>query len=245
MRPGFFRPFFLATAATLALATPANAGFLTFSHNSTALPGAPGPAITLSSITGNNDGTNLTFTLTFFNATIEGPSSGKNDAVFGFINIDADKNAATGASGASLDSGGVEPGFGRYPPGFQGIDVLINLGSEGDPTHGAPGLLDVVTTKGFTPLTTVAVTYKNQSGSTPSTMSLSIPLTLFSSNNIALNDTGNFSVVVGNLNNATDFLPSAAVPEPGSVVLLGVGVGLTLVAFVRSRRRAGARRTAG
>jgi hypothetical protein len=164
--------------------------------------------------------------------------------VFGFINIDADKNTATGVSGAALDAGGVEPGFGRYPPGFQGTDVFINLSSEGDPTR-PTGLVDVVTTKGFTPLTTVAVTYKNQSGSTPSTMSLSIPLSLFSSNNITLSDTGNFSVVVGNINNATDYLPSAAVPEPGSVVLLGVGVGLTLVAVVRSRTRAGARRAAG
>ena len=59
----------------------------------------PGPAITLQSITGTNDGTNLTFTLTFANPTLEGPSSGNDDAVYGFINLDTDKNANTGVSG--------------------------------------------------------------------------------------------------------------------------------------------------
>ena len=63
-----------------------------------------GPAITLLSITGNNDGMNYTFDLTFANPTIEGPSSGKSDAVFGFINLDTDKNAATGVTGRSAGS---------------------------------------------------------------------------------------------------------------------------------------------
>src|SRR3954462_11336039 len=91
----------------------AKAGSLTYSHNSSALPGAPGPAITLLSITGTNDGTNFTFTLTFAGPTIEGPSSGNNDSVYGFINLDTDNNPATGVSGAFLDSNGYEPGFGH------------------------------------------------------------------------------------------------------------------------------------
>jgi hypothetical protein len=233
MRSGSFRRFLFSVAAALALAPPAGAGFITYTHDATALPGAPGPAITLSSITGNNDGTSLSFTLTFFNPTISGPSSGRSDSVFGFINIDTDKNAATGVSGAALDSGNIEPGFGRYPPGFQGVDLFINLTSEGDPTRPA-GQVDLVTTKGFLPLTTVSVSYTNAKGTAQSTMFLSIPLSFFSSNNISLNDTGNFSVVVGNINNATDYLPSA-VPEPTSLSLYGAGVVSILIARVRGK----------
>jgi hypothetical protein len=210
-----------------------NAGSLTYSHSSSALPGAAGPAITLLSITGTNDGTNFTFTLTFSNPTIEGPSSGSNDAVYGFINLDTDKNPATGVTGQYLDSHGLQPGFGLYPPGTQGIDAYINLSSEGDPVHGVPGMIDLVTTNGFIPIDTIPVTYTNQVGSTPSMLTFSIPLSVFSANQILLADTGDFSVSVGNLNNATDFLPSAAVPEPMSLILMAAGVSLSLFASRR------------
>jgi hypothetical protein len=135
-----------------------------------------------------------------------------------------------------LATAGFQPGFGQFPPGFSGIDAYIDLTSEGDPLHGAPGLVDVITTKGGSPspIATVPVAYANQAGTTPSMLSLSIPLADFSSNQINLLDTGNFSVVVGNVNNATDFLgPPAAVPEPGSVILLSVGLSLGGLASAR------------
>lgn len=240
MRSTSFQGFFLVLATTL-VATPAvSADMLTYSHNSSALPGAPGPAITLLSITGNNDGTNFAFTVTFSNPTIAGPSSGNDNAVYGFINLDTDNNSATGVTGAFLDSNGFEPGFGQFPPGSAGIDAYINLSSEGDPLHGAPGLIDIVTINGFSPIDRVAVTYTNQVGGTPSTLSFSIPLSLFSSNSIPLLSTGDFSVIVGNVNNATDFLPSAAAvaaPEPQSMLLLLLGMPLTLLASGRIDRR--------
>jgi hypothetical protein len=97
--------------------------------------------------------------------------------------------------------------------------------------------VDLVTTNGLNPIDTVAVTYSNQAGSTPSMLSISIPLADFSSNQIPLLDTGDFSVVVGNVNNATDFLPSvSAVPEPGSVLLLATGLSLAALAIARVRR---------
>jgi hypothetical protein len=228
----------VAALALFFAASPAHASFLTYTHSSSALPGVPGPAITLLSITGTNDRTNYAFTLTFANPTIEGPSSGNADAVYGFINLDTDKNSATGVTGAFLDSHGFEPGFGRFSPSSQGIDAYVNLSSEGDPLHGSPGLVDVVTTKGFTPIDTVAVTYKNQAGATPSTLSLSIPLSVFSSNQIPVPDPGDFSVIVGNVNNATNFLPSAgpAVPEPASLALLATG-SLGLLGYGWRRRR--------
>jgi hypothetical protein len=219
----------LVVLAAIVAVPAAGAGSLTYSHGSGALPGAPGPAIVLLSITGTNDGTNYTFTLTFANPTIEGPSSGNDDAVYGFINMDTDKNSATGHSGAFLDSKGYEPGFGHYSASSQGFDAYINLTSEGDPLHGAPGLVDVVSTSSFNPIDTVPITYTNRSGSTPSMLTFSIPLTDFSTHQIPLLDTGDFSVIVGNANNATDFLPSAA-PEPRSVVLLGAGMALILLA---------------
>jgi hypothetical protein len=84
------------------------------------------------------------------------------------------------------------------------------------------------------PIDTVAVTYKNQVGSTPSTLSLSIPLADFAKLPVSLADTGDFSAVVGNLNNATDFLPSAAtVPEPASWGLLTIGLSVAGLATAR------------
>ena len=179
---------------------------------------------------GLDNGTDYIFTLKFANPTIEGPSSGNPDALYGFINIDADKNAATGVTGTFLDSNGNEPGFGLYSPGSQGIDAYINLTSEGDPfLHPTPGLVDVVTTHGFNPIGMVGITYMSQDSSNPSMLTFSIPLSLFSNNQISLLDTGNFSVIIGNVNNPTDFLaPAAAVPEPGAVVLLGMGLSLSV-----------------
>jgi hypothetical protein len=237
MRSRIIRLLLVLAVAAFAGSPAAQAGSMTLSHTSSALPTAPGPAITLLSITGTNDGTNYIFTLTFANSTIEGPSSGNNDAVYGFIDMDTDKNPATGVTGAFLDANGYQPGFGRYSPSFLGIDAYINLTSEGDATHGKPGLVDLVTTNGFSPIATVPVTYANKVGTTPSTLTITIPLTDFSNNHIPLADTGNFSVIVGNVNNATDFLAPAAVPEPGSAFLLGAGVSLAAVAMARSRSR--------
>jgi hypothetical protein len=244
MRWRSYWQFLLFLAAPLAVMPGANAGSLTLSHSSSALPGAAGPAITLLSITGTNDGANYTFTLTFANPTIEGPSSGNNDAVYGFINMDTDVKATTGVTGTSLDSGGFEPGFGHFSPNSQGIDAYVNLTSEGDPLHGVPGLLDLVTTQGLNPIDTVAVQYTNQIGTTPSTMSLSMPLSDFSSNQINLLDTGSFSVIVGNFNNPTDFLAPSGVPEPGSLILLAAGMSLTLLARSRLTGKVRARRPA-
>src|SRR5262245_53037518 len=234
--------FFLVLATTLVVTRGASGEMVTYTHNSSALPAAPGPAITLLSITGDNDGTNLKFTLTFSNPTIEGPSSANDDAIYGFINIDTDKNSATGVTGPFLDSNGFEPGFGQFSPASAGIDLYINLSSEGDPLHGAPGLIDVVTTSGFSPFSpidTVPVTYTSQVGGTPSTLSFFIPLSTFSNNLIPLLGTGDFSVIVGNVNNATDFLPSevaVAAPEPQSVILLLLGMPLTLLASGRIQK---------
>lgn len=227
--------------ALLAGAVEAEAGSLTYSHATSALPNAPGPAVTLLSITGTNDGTNFTFTLTFANPSISGPSSAGDDSVYGFINLDSDHNAATGVSGSFLDSNNLESGFGQHSPATQGIDAYINLSSEGDPLHGAPGLVDLVTTSGFTPIATLPVSYVSGGGNGPSTLSFAIALSVFSANQITLNDTGDFSAVVGNLNGATDFLPSSAVPEPSSLSLLMTGVALSV--FV-SRKVLTTRRTA-
>ena len=114
---------------------------------------------------------------------------------------------------------------------------LHPLSSEGDPLHGAPGLVDLVSTNGFNPIDTLPVSYTNAVGSTPSTLSLSIPLADFSANQINLLDTGSFSVIVGNVNNATDFLAPSSVPEPSAVVLLAIGLSSAGLGMARARRR--------
>jgi PEP-CTERM motif len=231
-------------AAILVGASRAEAGSLTYSHTASALPNAAGPAITLESITGATVGANYTFTLKFFNPTIEGPSSNNSDAVYGFINLDTDNNKATGLSGSDLDSRSYETGFGRFTPSSLGIDAFISLSSEGLPfVHTGPGMVDLVTTNGFGTVATVPVTYTNSMGGAQSTLSISIPLSTFANGQLNLVDTGNFSVVVGNANNPTDFLGplASAVPEPGSLVLLGLGISLPLVIRSRLKRRTRAR----
>ncbi|MFO0888067.1 MAG: PEP-CTERM sorting domain-containing protein [Isosphaeraceae bacterium] len=220
----------------IAGAMEANAGSLTYSHHSTALPDAAGPAITMLSITGTNDGTSLTFIITFANPTIEGPSSASDDAVYGFVNLDTDNDAGTGVSGSFLDTNGLQPGFGQYSPAAHGIDAYINLTSEGDPLHGAPGLVDLVSTSTFTPIATLPVLYVDGGGNTPSTLTFSIALSILADNQIPLGDTGDFSVIVGNLNNATDFLPSSVIPEPSSLGLFGLGLVSSLLLGRRLRR---------
>jgi hypothetical protein len=210
-------------------ASHSHGGSLTYSHNSSSLPGAAGPAITLASITGSNDGSNYTFTLKFSNPTIEGPSSNNADAVFGFINLDTDNKKATGVTGAFLDSHSFESEFGRFSPSSLGIDAFISLSSEGLPfVHSGPGFVDLVSTSGFGTVATVPVSYTDASGSQQSTLSITIPLATFAQAGITLADTGNFSAVVGNSSNATDFLGPASVPEPGSFLLLALGLSLCI-----------------
>ncbi len=240
MRSRDFWRYSVFCAAVLAGVANTKAGSLTYSHDASALPGALGPAITLASITGTNDGASYTFTLKFFNPTIEGPSSNNSDAVYGFINLDTDKNAATGVTGSFLNSHSYESGFGQFSPSSLGIDAFISLSSEGFPfVHPGPGFVDLVTTNGFSTVDVAAVSYLSASGANQSTLSISIPVAVFSNAQLNLLDTGNFSAVVGNSNNATDFLGPAAttVPEPGSFLLLILGISLPFLFVSRQHWR--------
>jgi hypothetical protein len=208
-------------------------------RRASALPNAAGPAITLESTTGATTSTNYIFTLQFSNPTIEGPSSNNSDAVFGFINLDTDNNKATGVSGSFLDSHHFECGFGALSPGSLGIDAFISLSSEGLPIHSGPGLVDLVATSNFETFTTVPVSYTDKTSTSLSTLSITIPLATLANAGLDLVGTGNFAVVVGNANNATDFLgPASVVPEPGSLVLLILGISLPFVVGSRFKRRA-------
>ncbi len=248
-----WRLLLITMSTALLSSAPANAllaGTASVSHTTPASPPSnpptTDPQITLLSALFNNDGSNLIITLTFANPTIEGPSAGASDSIWGFINLDTDKTSATGATGLALDNGGYEPGFGQFTPSSLGIDAYINLSSEAltfPPPfgHGAPGLVDLVQVTGSgaslstSVIDTLAVTYTNKSGGTPSTLTLSVPLSDFSGNGIPISDTGYFSAVVGNQNNATDvlnFTGTAAVPE-------------TVVAVARRHRRARRNRQPG
>src|SRR5262249_38004783 len=75
----------------------------------------------------------LTFTLTFAN-TISPASAAAANSIFGFIDIDVDRNPLTGGGGSNQGT------FGIAPPPLLNDEFFLDLGSEA--SH--PGFVDVV-----------------------------------------------------------------------------------------------------
>jgi hypothetical protein len=234
------RLFYVGAALLIGVA-PTLGGTVVVTHSPpqpTSIPGSTSPLIEMNTVTVTNNGTNMTFNITFLNSSVEGPSSGNNDAVYGFFNLDTDKSKATGASQSNLN--GHEGGFGQFVDSRLGIDAYISLSSEGDPSvHNVPGLVDLIGTSNFTTIDTVPITY----GSSPSSLSFVLPDSDFKNlpgfSGLQAGGTPDFSVVVGNVTNATDVLSSvtpSAVPEPSTLVMAGTAM-LCLVGVAWSRRR--------
>ena len=205
----------------------------------TAIPGAMAPLIEMQSASISNNGLNLTFTIQFFNPTVEGPSSGNADAVYGFFDLDTDKSAATGLGPGDLNN--PQGGFGQYVDPRLGIDAAISLSSEGDFLgHPGPGMVDFLRTSDFSIIDTVGITYGANAGG--GTLSFALPVADFATlpGFAALQGGGvpDFAAVVGNVNNATDVLSSlTAVPEP-SALAMALPALLWIVRAARKRRPA-------
>lgn len=153
-------------------------------------------------------GTDLTFTVNF-TGPISPPSAFAPDSAVGFIDIDTDRNSATGDPGAmnALIGLGLVPG----PNIDLGAELTVDLFSE----VFQPGFVDILDPSTFTPLLTVPITFGPQS------FSFNIPLSFIGTPLV------NYGITMGTFGNPTDRAPNgvqAAVttPEPSSLLLFGV-----------------------
>jgi len=181
---------------------------------------APGPDLTR--IASNNDGVNLILTLDFA-AAVSPASAGLANSVIGFIDLDVDNNAATGLLGDDPDLRSAQGG--ETAPAFfaraLGVDYFADLNDAL-----MAGSSEVVITTTANAFTTVGLGVLSQ----PSAASLqvTIPLSLFSGGPVAVGPVVNIAAGVGAL--GSQFISDVAVvPEPSSIVLIGVGV-LSLLA---------------
>lgn len=170
--------------------------------------------------------TDLTFTVTFANP-IFAPSAADARSVVGFLDLDRDRNAATGTSAADSNftiARGIAAKSGL------GVEAFFDLFSEIS-TPGSVALVDAAT---FGVIGSAPITF------TTNSFSITAPLSLLGGDGLV-----NFGVIVGTFLEATDEaqnpgLPpatTAAVPEPSglSMVLIVAGC-LAAVRAVRGRR---------
>lgn len=148
-----------------------------------------------------------------FAGAIAPPSAFSPNSVIGFIDLDTDSNAATGAT----------PFVNVFspPPAINlGDEFFVDLGSE--ILH--PGSVDIVDALTNSPVGTATIAF------TADGFSITIPLAMLGLSNT---QDFNFGMVVGTFNEPTDRAPNGAdpsstIPEPASIcifALLFVGAG--------------------
>jgi MYXO-CTERM domain-containing protein len=184
--------------------------------------GAGPVQIDITSIDAISSSTSLTF-LVNFAGTISPASSGLVNSLSGFIDIDADRNAATGGGGSNQGT------FGLAPAPSLNDEFFIDLSTEA----GHPGQVDVVNAITFATLGTAPISFGANLFST------TLPLSLLGSSDGVVN----YRVLVGTALEPTDEAvngsgfatnATAAGPEPSSLLLAAAG--LALVAVRRYRR---------
>lgn len=179
--------------------------------------GAVQPDIT--SVEAQNGGNALTFTISFALA-IAAPSQNRPESVTGYLDIDVDRQASTGATSfTELFSPG--------PALALGAEVAVDLFSEAD--HA--GKCDVLDAQTGSVISTIPISYGLKN------LTFSVPLALLSGSSGAVN----YAVIVGTLDEATDRIPNGStplstVPEPqgGSLAFAVIAV---IAAMVIRRER--------
>lgn len=156
-----------------------------------------------------------------FGSSITPPSAGLANSLVGFIDIDVDRNAATGGPPWSAI-------FSPPPLLTMGMDIYVDLGSEA--LH--PGLVDIFASDNSL-LHSVPISFGGTS------LSLSFPLN-------GPGDTFDYAIVVGTLLEPTDRAPNgefpsestfAPVPEPGTLTLAALALGFMAVLKRRAKLR--------
>lgn len=209
-------------------APPAVAGpVLTDPTGDTFGVGAVQQDITTYSAVTNPSGPSTTFTVNFA-SPIAPPSASAPNSLVGYIDIDTDRNPATGGTGTfgSLTGGNNWINFFIPPnPGSPSIpppnDTLIALGDEFfvDLFSEAlnPGFVDIIDANTNTLFTTVSITFTAQGFSVTVPLAGTVP-------DFSLN----FGLLVGTFDELTDRAPNGEspaqsfVPEPAGFFLFGV-----------------------
>jgi hypothetical protein len=178
----------------------------------------PGPTIDIVASQGFAPGNPGQFRLSVNFATPISPASAfAPNSVIGYVDIDTDQNAATGAS-PFINT------FGGPPPVIMGNEFYIDLASE----LFNPGFVDLYDANTNTVLGSLAITYG------PSSFFIDLPLSL-----IGGDQQFNYALIVGDFLSPTDRAPNGAlplaIPEPASIAVFGLM--LTGVAGVIARRR--------
>jgi len=176
---------------------------------------AAGPDLTR--ISSNNDGVNVILTLDFAGA-VSRASAGQANSVIGFIDLDVDNNPATGLPGDNPDLRIVQGGD-TAPPGFAhllGVDYFVDLNDV--LMAGSSDVVITTTVNAFTPIGMGSLTQPSSTS-----LQVTIPLSVFSGGPVTVGPLVGIGAGVGALGSQL-ISDVAAVPEPSSIVLIGVGV---------------------
>lgn len=176
----------------------------------------------ITSINATFNSSSIIFTVDFA-GNILPASGGSARSIVGYIDIDTDQNASTGA----------EPAVNDFAPGpaiLLGAEFSIDLYSE-EFLHGQVDVLNDL----FDVVGSAPIIFSTNS------FSVMVPLSVLGGDDGLVN----YGVVVGTFDEATDRAPNGAVPatstpvpEPATTLLLGTG--LAAVAHkIRTRRRTG------
>jgi hypothetical protein len=155
----------------------------------------------IQSVSGTLSGDNLIFSMNFFTPVVA-PSTGSSQAIGGYLDLDLDQNASTGApSYQSIFAPSGQKG------GLLGDEALIDLFSE--QLH--PGFVDVLDRSSFTSLGLAAITYGSNS------LQIQVPLSV-------LGDDGalNYGAVIGTFSQPTDAAPNTVVGTVGATSSSGL-----------------------
>ena len=205
----------LAAAVALVAAPTARAGFLFPDPAGDTFGGPGGPDII--SYEAISAGGSVVFSVEFAGA-IAAPSAFAPNSVWGYIDIDKDRNAGTGTTPwVNM--------FGNSPV-LMGDEYFIDLLSEQD--H--PGLVDAVRSSDNFATGQVAITYE------ATTFSLTVDTSLLGGGS----NFYDYAIIVGDFNGPSDQapngpLPATVTPTPSSLVLLTTG-GFALLSGAGLRR---------